>query len=127
MRPPIEVPTPLEMFDALREATKGLPPGDDVQDQLVRRIAAGKLTAADLVSRGFNVAIAEKIISDFRQGSIKELGNAVGVDLDVDRAPDLIRREGWGAEVDDLVDDGQTLEEVFEELDRMRHPERYPQ
>jgi hypothetical protein len=121
------MPTPLEMFDALREATKGLPPGETFRIHLFDGLKLGKLTVEDLVSRGLGVEVAEAIIGDFRQGSLKELGNAVGVDLDIDRVPDLIGedgvRQGPGIVEDE---DGQTLEEIFEELDRIRHPERYP-
>src|SRR4051794_39767304 len=49
------MPTPLEMFDALREATKGRPAGETFKINLFDGLSLGKLTAEDLASRGIDI------------------------------------------------------------------------
>jgi hypothetical protein len=53
------------------------------------------------------------------------LGKALKVPLEIGRAPSLISEKG-SPPTDSHWEDDQTMEEVFEELDRIRHPERYP-
>jgi hypothetical protein len=119
------MPTPLEMYDALREATKGLPSGETFNLDFFDGLKLGKLTVDDFISRGLDEEVAERIIRDFRQrGSLEELGKALKIRLEIGRAPSLISNGSPQAETH--WEDDQTLEEVFEELDRIRHPERYP-
>lgn len=87
--------TGLQMFDALRQATKGLPLGSrfgintfDAQDLMT-------LTECDLRGRGFDDCVAEHIGRDLAQGHLTELGRGIGIDLALDRRADnLISGEG---------------------------------
>lgn len=117
----------LEMFDALKRGLSSLPlnghfhvNGFDAKDLM-------KLAKNDLVLRGFDPDVAERVNRDLLKGSLAELGRAIGTELSVDRqAPNLIPGEGLKRSGGYLANDPQPLESLFEQLDRIRHPERHP-
>jgi hypothetical protein len=117
--------TGLEMYDALVQAIAARNNGRIAVNEFDAEDLA-KLTRDELVSRGVDTAQANRIVSDLGTGNLRELGKAVGVDLSVEeRQPNLIPGEGIRRSAGALADDDQTMEEMFEELDRIRHPERY--
>lgn len=118
--------TGLEMYDALVRAAATRPNGEmtvngfDAED-------LGKLTADELRSRGVDAITANRIVNELGKGNLRELGQAVGVELSIDeRQPNLIPGEGIRRSAGAFADDEQTFDEMLEELDRIRHPERYP-
>lgn len=115
-----------DMFEALNRKTADLPAGSrfvindfDAKDLM-------KLTADDLLARGLEPDVTERVGSDLLQGSVAELGKAIGIELSIgQRAPNLIPGEGLKRAYGYLANDPQSLESLFEQLDRIRHPERY--
>lgn len=116
--------------------------GLEMYDALVRAIAARgnralavnqfdaedltKLTADDLRLRGIDTARAERVACELAKGSLRELGGMVGAHLAIEQTePNLISGEGIRRSAGSLADEEQTMEEMFEELDRIRHPEKY--
>ncbi|HEX5445772.1 MAG TPA: hypothetical protein VFW87_18240 [Pirellulales bacterium] len=76
--------------------------------------------------RGIDTARAECVASELAKGSLRELGSVVGAHLAIEQTePNLISGEGIRRSAGSLADEEQTMEEMFEELDRIRHPERY--
>jgi hypothetical protein len=119
--------TGLEMFDALKRRIAALSIGSRFQVNGFDAKDLMKLTENDLMDRGFDRAIAERVDHDLLKGSLAELGKAIGIDLSIDRqAPNLIPGEGLKRAGGYLANDPQTLESLFEQLDRIRHPERHP-
>lgn len=117
--------TGLEMYDALVRAVAIRHNGAMAINEFDAEDLT-KLTADDLRLRGIDPAAANCIASDLVKGSLKELGQAVGVELVVgERQPNLIPGEGIRRSAGSLADEDQSMEEMFEELDRIRHPERY--
>lgn len=85
-----------------------------------------KLTDDDLKTRGFDAILAERIDRDLMSGRLTDLGKAISLELSVDRrAGNLIPGEGLRRSRGALANDAQPLESLFEQLDRIRHPERY--
>ena len=119
--------TGLEMYDALKAATRDLPDGGSFVINPNDALDLRKLTSGDLVSRGFDDEIAEAVSRDLLEGHLNTLGRALGIHhLEVrKRVPNLIPGEGLKRAAEALKDDPQTLEEMLAELDRIRHPERY--
>lgn len=120
--------TGLEVFDALRKATKLLPAGSCFSISLFDSYDLCKLSSSDLTSRGFDESTAEEVRSDLLNGRLDKLGRSLGLCLEVDRTcskcslvPQQRIRETAGA----LADEDETLEETLKELDHIRHPERY--
>lgn len=117
--------TGLEMYDALLRAVAARGNGTIAVNEFDAEDLS-KLTAADLRLRGINAARAERAASELARGNLSELGSAMGVDLTIERhEPNLIPGEGIRRSAGSLADEEQTMEEMFEELDRIRHPERY--
>lgn len=115
-----------EMFDALKRRTAALSIGSRFQVNGFDANDLMKLSDDDLVERGFDRAVAERVDCDLLKGSLAELGKAIGIDLSIGRqAPNLIPGEGLKRAGGYLADDPQTLESLFEQLDRIRHPERH--
>ncbi|HQU41849.1 MAG TPA: hypothetical protein PK867_03515 [Pirellulales bacterium] len=117
-----DVATGLEMYDALKNslAERTVPINQfDAEDLM-------KLTADDLRARGIDSGTAERVARDLAAGSLAELGNAISAKLTIEqKQPNLIPLEGIRRSAGALADEEGTLEEMFEELDRIRHPERY--
>ena len=118
--------TGLEMFDALKRATADIPIGGRFDVNSFDAKDLMKLTDDDLKALGFDAILAERIDRDLICGRLTELGKAIGLDLSVDRrAGNLIPGEGLRRSRGALANDAQPLESLFEQLDRIRHPERY--
>jgi hypothetical protein len=116
----------LEMLDALKRATADLPMGSRFEINAFDAKDLMKLTEHDLRTRGFDPIVAERVDRDLSSGNLAELGKAIGIDISVDRAAgNLIPGEGLRRSRGILASDVQPLETLFEELDRIRHPERY--
>ncbi len=119
--------TGLEMFDALRQATSRLAARAEFKINDFDTEDLMRLSAADLARRGFDPSIAERVARDLAGGRLDELSAALNVPLRVDHdVKNLIPGEGLRRTAGVLANDGQTMEEMLEELDRIRHPERYP-
>jgi hypothetical protein len=117
--------TGLEMYDALVRAIAARGNGAIAVNEFDAEDLS-KLTADDLRLRGVDAARAERIASELARGNLWELGNAVGAHLTIEQhKPNLIPGEGIRRSAGSLADEEQTMEETFEELDRIRHPERY--
>lgn len=117
--------TGLEMYDALVRATAARGNGTLAVNEFDAEDLT-KLTAADLCLRGVDAPRAERVVSDLAQGNLRELGSAVGVHLTInENEPNLIPGEGIRRSAGSLADEEQTMEEMLEELGRIRHPERY--
>ncbi|HET6880358.1 MAG TPA: hypothetical protein VFI31_09395 [Pirellulales bacterium] len=117
--------TGLEMYDALVKVVAARHNGALAVNEFDAEDLT-KLTADDLRSRGVDAKQADCIVAELGRGSLRELGKSVGVEITIeDRQPNLIPGEGIRRSAGSLADDEQTMEEMFEELDRIRHPERY--
>lgn len=117
--------TGLEMYDALVRAIAARGNGAIAVNEFDAEDLA-KVTAPDLRSRGVDAARAERIVGELVKGNLRELGNVVGANLTIERyEPSLIPGEGIRRSAGSLADDEQTMDEMFEELDRIRLPERY--
>jgi len=117
---------PLILFDALREAAKSADARSAIRLSRWDSVDLQKLTAKNLVCRKYDVEIAARVSTDLASGSLMELGKLLGVELRTD--PDAISlvpairlQETAGS----LAGEEETLEEMFQQLDRIRHPERY--
>ena len=117
--------TGLEMYDALLRAIAVRGNGTirvnkfDAED-------LSKLSAADLRLRGVDAARAERVVSELAEGNLAVLGDVVGALVTIEQhEPNLIPGEGIRRSAGSLADEEQTMEEMFEELDRIRHPERH--
>jgi hypothetical protein len=118
--------TGLELYDALKAATRALPRDGTFLINPNDALDLRKLTVGDLVSRGVDGEIAEAVSRDLLDGNVETFGRALGVHLEVKkRVPNLIPGEGLKRAAEIMKDDPQTLEEMLEEMDRIRHPERY--
>lgn len=118
--------TGLEMFDALKRAMANQSVGSRFEVNTFDAKDLMKLTECDLVARGFDPAVAMQVERDLLSGSLSELGKSLGLELSVSRQVDnLIPGEGLRRARGVLANDAQPLESLFEELDRIRHPERY--
>jgi hypothetical protein len=125
----------LQVFGALKAAIKSLPSEDNLPDLRSKLTVSEydgldlcKLTACDLVSRGFDETVATDVVSDLQQGSLRKLGQSLGIQLDVDRkrsVRSLVPLERLRETAGSLADEEETLEETLLELDRIRHPHRY--
>ena len=116
----------LEMFDALRRETRGLTLGSAFRINHLDKLDLSKLRTSDLVSRGFSEAAAERVSGDLLSGGLQELGKAIGLVIEVDRtALNLIPGEGIRRAAEYLREDPETLEEMLQQMDQIRHPERY--
>lgn len=119
--------TGLEMFDALKRRAAALPAGSRFAVNTFDAKDLMKLTQDDLQSRSFDSGVAERVDRDLQRGSLTQLGKAMGVELVIDRkAENLIPGEGLRRSRGILANDAQPLERLFEQLDRIRHPDRYP-
>jgi hypothetical protein len=117
--------TGLEMYDALVRAIAARVNGTQAVNEFDAEDLT-RLTAADLRLRGIDAARAERVASELARGNLRELENVVGARLTIERnKPNLIPGEGIRRSAGSLADEEQTLEDMFEELDRIRHPERY--
>lgn len=117
--------TGLEMYDALVRVIGARGNGTLAVNEFDAEDLS-KLTAADLRLRGIEAAQAERVASELARGNLGELGNAVGARLEIERhEPNLIPGEGIRRSAGSLADEEQTMGEMFEELDRIRHPERH--
>ena len=117
--------TGLEMYDALVRAITARGNGTVAINEFDAEDLT-KLTAADLHLRGIDAARAEHIASELANGNLSELENVVRARLTIEQhEPNLIPGEGIRRSAGSLADEEQTMEEMFEELDRIRHPERY--
>lgn len=117
----------LEMFQALRARTKDLSTGSTFLVNIFDKLDLCKLTPEDLRSVGFSQSVAEQVSANLMNQSLDALGNALGLKLVVDKnALNLIPAEGMKRAAETLRDDPQSLEEMLQEVGRMRHPERYP-
>jgi hypothetical protein len=117
--------TGLEMLDALKSATRDLPAHSEFAVNPFDKLDLCKLTVADLLQRGFDTAIAERVVEDLNRQSVAALGTHLGLELKVDKkAPNLIPGEGLKRTAGALKDDPETLEEMLDFLDRLRHPTR---
>lgn len=118
--------TGLEMFDALKRATAGLPIGSRYEINTFDAKDLMKLTEDDLRTLGFDAIVAARVDRDLLGGNLTEFGKAIGLELAVNRqAGNLIPGEGLRRSRGVLADDTQPLDSLFKELDRIRHPERY--
>ncbi len=119
--------TGLEIFDALKRTTANLPIGNRFEINTFDAKDLMKLSADDLQARGFDAAIAKRVDRDLVSGSLSELGTAIGIEIALNRqARNLIPGEGLRRSRGVLANDAQSLESLLEQLDRIRHPERYP-
>jgi hypothetical protein len=119
--------TGLEMFNALRQATAGLPAGAQFNLNRFDADDLRQLSVSELVSIGWDSPKAELVVRDLTNGKVVELGSALGVRLCITtEVKNLIPGEGFRRMARVPIDDGQTVDELFEEVDRIRHPERYP-
>lgn len=111
--------TGLEMYDALVRAITARGNGTIAVNEFDAEDLA-KLTAADLRLRGIEAARAERVANELAGGKLVELGDVVGAHLIIDeRQPNLILGEGIRRSAGSLSDEEQTMEEMFEELDRI--------
>lgn len=118
--------TGLEMFDALKRATADIPIGGRFDVNSFDAKDLMKLTDDDLRTRGFDSILAQQIDRDLMSGRLTELGNAMGLELSIDRREgNLLPGEGLRRSRGTLANDPQPLESLFEQLDRIRHPERH--
>jgi hypothetical protein len=118
--------TGLELYDALKSATKELKQGERYSINLCDSLDLRKLTEPDLLSRGFSPEVAHEACVALRRGDVENLGRAMGLKLHVERkAPNLIPGESLRRMGEIMKDDVRPLEEDFAELDRIRHPERF--
>lgn len=119
--------TGLEMFDALKEAVDGLPARSPFKINRFDEKDLCKLTEAELESRGFDEKTADEVSSEmFRTGSVKTLGERLGVKLVVTTGVrNLILGEGLRRAGGALADDPQTIEEMYQELDAIRRGGAY--
>ncbi|HVC97585.1 MAG TPA: hypothetical protein VND64_28140 [Pirellulales bacterium] len=119
--------TGLEMFDALRQATSTLPSGGQFHVNRFDADDLRKLSVPEFISMGWDSSTAELVVRDLANGKLGELGTALGVRLCITtEVKNLIPGEGFRRMARVPIDDGQTDDEMFEEVDRIRHPERYP-
>jgi len=119
--------TGLEMFDALRHVTDGLPTGAEFKINRFDAEDLRQLSATDLVSAGLDDPAAKRVAQDLANGNLGELGAMIGVRLSIaHEVKNLIPGEGFRRMARVPIDDGQTADELFEEVDQIRHPERYP-
>jgi hypothetical protein len=119
--------TGLEMFNALRQATAGLRAGAQFNLNRFDADDLKQLSVSELVSIGWDSPKAELVVRDLANGKLVELGTALGVRLCITtEVKNLIPGEGFRRMARVPIDDGQTVDELFEEVDRIRHPERYP-
>ena len=117
--------TGLEMYDALVRAIAARGNGAIAVNEFDAE-DLGKLSAADLRARGVQADRAQRVARALALGNLGELGDVVGAQLEIERhEPNLIPGEGIRRSAGSLADEEQTMEEMFEELDRIRHPERY--
>lgn len=117
--------TGLEMYDALVRKIAVRGNGIIVLNEFDAEDLA-KLTTDDLRSRGVDSVRAERIASELTRSNLGELADVVGARLTInEREPNLISGEGIRRSAGSLADEEQTMEEMFEELNRIRHPERY--
>src|SRR4051794_7147915 len=118
--------TGLEMYDALKAATRGLPYDCTFVINPNDALDLRKLTVGDLMARGFDGEKAQVVSRDLLDGNFETFGQALGIQLEVKkRVLNLIPGESLRRAAEILKDDPQTLEEMLEEMDRIRHPERY--
>ncbi|MBI2826583.1 MAG: hypothetical protein HYX69_18070 [Planctomycetia bacterium] len=83
-----------------------------------------KLTAPDLISRGFDESVAKRVSADLLRGNVEQLSDAIGIELRVERvARWLIPGEGIRRSAGALADEDETLDQTLRELDEIRHPE----
>ncbi len=73
--------TGLECYDALKTATADLPIGSDYVLNQIERFDLFKLTASDLISRGFDEFIAECVSADLLNQELDELSKTMGINL----------------------------------------------
>jgi len=88
------VATGLEMYDALREATREVPAGSEFTVNAVKAYDLCKLKPSDLVSRGYDEKIAEEVSSALLEGNYDPLAKSMGFRLSVSNdAPRLLLEE----------------------------------
>lgn len=117
--------TGLEMYDALVRAIAARGNGAIAVNEYDAEDLT-RLTAADLRLRGIDAARAERVAGELSKGNLRELGSVVGAYLTIEQhEPNLIPGEGIRRSAGSLADEEQTMEEMFDELDRIRHPERF--
>ena len=75
--------TGLELYDALRNGIRNLPPGSEFPVNAFESFDLRKLKPSDLVSRGYEEKIAEAISSALFQGNFGPLGKSMGIRLSV--------------------------------------------
>lgn len=73
--------TGLDMYDALRNATRKLPAGSKFAVNAVEAYALRKLKPSDLVSRGYEQKTAEVVSSALLNGDYGPLGKSMGLQL----------------------------------------------
>ena len=117
-----------EMLRALKHATASMPPGATIVLNYHDADDLCRLSIAELRDEfGYDDRTATRIAADLEQGSVKQLGQSLSLDLrPAANVRTLIPGEGIRRAQALLKDDPQTLEEMLLELDQMRHPERYP-
>jgi hypothetical protein len=97
------------MFDALKLAAQGLPPGSEFRLHYFDQFDLFKLKSNELVARGYDQCRAEKISSDLMAQRLDELGKSLGIKLFVARdVRTLIPGEGARRAAEELRDDPQT-------------------
>jgi hypothetical protein len=75
------MPTGLEIYDALRNATRSLPAGSEFTLNAVEAYDLRKLRPSDLTSRGYDERIAEEVSSALSSGDYGPLGKSMGLRL----------------------------------------------
>lgn len=119
--------TSQEIFAALVEQAKRLPSGGKLVINQFDVLDLCQLTIEDLMAQGYSAnAAMDAVVEMQATGKVSELGKPLDVVLIVERnSPYLIPGEGIRRTAGALADDPQTMDELFEELDEIRHPERY--
>jgi hypothetical protein len=117
--------TGLEMYNALRKAIGARNSNGVLKINRSDKADLCKLSVTDLESLGYDRATAERVGNDLSNDSLGELGKSLGIKLEVEKyALVLIPGEGLKRAAELLKNDPQTLEEMLEELRRMRNPLR---
>src|SRR5690242_10156131 len=104
--------TGLELYDALKSATKELKLGERYSINQCDRLDLMKLNETDLLSRGFSPKVAHEVVDALLLGDVENLGRAMGLKLHVDaKAPNLIPGESLRRMGEIMKDDVRSLEE----------------
>ncbi len=83
--------TGIEMYDALRKATRTLPKGSEFTVNIVESYDLGKLKPSDLISRGYSERIANEVSSALFIRDYGPLGSRMGLRLAISNdAPPLL-------------------------------------